>query len=329
MQLRITHWRAESRVSCPCPPPRQRRPSRSRTSTPATTTSPPSPTTRSGGSTSARSARTRCARSSRKALGREPATFGDALEIGAGTGYFSLNLRPARRDRAADRVPTSRRGCSTRSRATAAELGVEVRTVVTEAEALPFADDSFDLVFGHAVLHHIPDLERRLPRVPPRPAPRRPDRLLRRAVALRRPPRGAAEARRRCSPAPLWRRALGASAANGRRRRERGLRRPRARAGGRRPRVRSPAELERWIATRRLRVASASAARSSSPTPTAGSCARSSRPPSPTEIPWAGATSRSAATSPCSGSTPACSSRGCRRALLQPGAQRPQPGGLR
>jgi SAM-dependent methyltransferase len=35
-----------------------------------------------------------------------------------------------------------------------------VSTVTTEAEELPFEDESFDLVFGHAVLHHIPDLGR-------------------------------------------------------------------------------------------------------------------------------------------------------------------------
>ena len=29
-----------------------------------------------------------------------------------------------------------------------------------EAEELPFEDESFDLVFGHAVVHHIPELER-------------------------------------------------------------------------------------------------------------------------------------------------------------------------
>ena len=42
----------------------------------------------------------------------------------------------------------------------AERLGLEVRTVRGEAEALPFADESFDLVFGHAVLHHIPDIDR-------------------------------------------------------------------------------------------------------------------------------------------------------------------------
>ena len=41
-------------------------------------------------------------------------------------------------------------------------LGVEVGTACCEAAELPFEDDSFDLVFGHAVLHHLPDLERSL-----------------------------------------------------------------------------------------------------------------------------------------------------------------------
>jgi SAM-dependent methyltransferase len=37
-------------------------------------------------------------------------------------------------------------------------LGLELETVCCEAAELPFEDDSFDLVFGHAVLHHLPDL---------------------------------------------------------------------------------------------------------------------------------------------------------------------------
>ncbi len=44
---------------------------------------------------------------------------------------------------------------------TAEALGLEnVNTVETEAEILPFEDESFDLVLGHAVLHHIPDLDK-------------------------------------------------------------------------------------------------------------------------------------------------------------------------
>jgi ubiquinone/menaquinone biosynthesis C-methylase UbiE len=84
--------------------------------------------------------------------------FGDALEIGSGTGYFSLNLVQlgiVERLTATDISP----GMLRRLAATADALGVEdVTTVATEAEELPFADQSFDLVFGHAVLHHIPDL---------------------------------------------------------------------------------------------------------------------------------------------------------------------------
>jgi ubiquinone/menaquinone biosynthesis C-methylase UbiE len=96
-----------------------------------------------------------------KALGGlDGRTFGDALEIGSGTGYFSLNLVQLgviKRLTATDISP----GMLKRLTATAAALGLEgVSTVATEAEELPFEDGSFDLVFGHAVLHHIPDLNR-------------------------------------------------------------------------------------------------------------------------------------------------------------------------
>jgi ubiquinone/menaquinone biosynthesis C-methylase UbiE len=94
----------------------------------------------------------------RKALGGGPARpFGDALEIGAGTGYFSLNLLQAgaiERATATDISP----GMLAKLDANAERLGLEIRTAAAEAETLPFPDQSFDLVFGHAVLHHIPDL---------------------------------------------------------------------------------------------------------------------------------------------------------------------------
>ncbi|HEX7293290.1 MAG TPA: class I SAM-dependent methyltransferase [Solirubrobacterales bacterium] len=86
-------------------------------------------------------------------------TFGDGLEIGSGTGYFSLNLMQlgiVERLTATDISP----GMLDRMARTAAGLGLEVETVETEAETLPFEDESFDIVFGHAVLHHIPDVER-------------------------------------------------------------------------------------------------------------------------------------------------------------------------
>lgn len=146
-----------------------------------------------------------------KALGREPAPVGDALEIGAGTGYFTLNLAQLgliERPTASDISP----GMLATLSATAERLGIEISTVRTEAERLPFADQTFDLVFGHAVLHHIPDLERAFAefRRVLRPGGQivfcgEPSRNGDRLAAL--PKRLGALA------GPLWRRALGASAA--------------------------------------------------------------------------------------------------------------------
>jgi ubiquinone/menaquinone biosynthesis C-methylase UbiE len=94
----------------------------------------------------------------RKALGGPIRRFDRALEIGAGTGYFSLNL--ARAGLIGELTCTDiSQGMLDELAGTAARLGVEVETVCTDAEGLPFPDDSFDLVFGHAILHHIPDLE--------------------------------------------------------------------------------------------------------------------------------------------------------------------------
>jgi ubiquinone/menaquinone biosynthesis C-methylase UbiE len=95
----------------------------------------------------------------RKALGGEPPRWDRSLEIGAGTGYFSLNLLRAGMIGEATCSDISP-GMLDTLRANAAALGVEVLTEPADAERLPFADASFDLVLGHAVLHHIPDLPR-------------------------------------------------------------------------------------------------------------------------------------------------------------------------
>jgi SAM-dependent methyltransferase len=94
----------------------------------------------------------------RRALGHPYGRFGRALEIGAGTGYFGLNLMIAgviEEMVATDISPGMLRALSE----SAAELGLDVETACCEAASLPFPDASFDLVFGHAVLHHLPDLE--------------------------------------------------------------------------------------------------------------------------------------------------------------------------
>jgi ubiquinone/menaquinone biosynthesis C-methylase UbiE len=96
----------------------------------------------------------------RKLLGSELSRgYERTLEIGAGTGYFSLNLLQAGVVREATCTDISP-GMLGRLAANARRLGVNVRTARADAESLPFSDDSFDLVLGHAVLHHLPDLER-------------------------------------------------------------------------------------------------------------------------------------------------------------------------
>jgi ubiquinone/menaquinone biosynthesis C-methylase UbiE len=93
-----------------------------------------------------------------KALGRDPERFPRALEVGAGTGYFTLNLVRAGvvgRATTTDISPGMLEALSGSAR----RLGLSVETVRCEAAELPFEGGSFDLVFGHAVLHHLPDLD--------------------------------------------------------------------------------------------------------------------------------------------------------------------------
>ena len=93
-----------------------------------------------------------------KALGRRPARYRRSLEIGAGTGYFTLNLLRAGLIGHATATDISP-GMLEELEASAGRLGVRVDTACCEAANLPFDDDSFDLVLGHAVLHHLPDLD--------------------------------------------------------------------------------------------------------------------------------------------------------------------------
>jgi SAM-dependent methyltransferase len=95
----------------------------------------------------------------RKALGGRLGTFERSLEVGAGTGYFSLNLTQAGAVREPTCTDISPGMVATLER-NAQRLGIDVTARVADAEALPFPDASFDLVLGHAVLHHLPDLDK-------------------------------------------------------------------------------------------------------------------------------------------------------------------------
>jgi ubiquinone/menaquinone biosynthesis C-methylase UbiE len=94
-----------------------------------------------------------------KLLGPRPGPYARSLEIGAGTGYFSLNLLQAGVVGEATCTDISPGMLATLER-NAGELGLDVETAACDAAELPFEDDAFELVLGHAVLHHLPDLDR-------------------------------------------------------------------------------------------------------------------------------------------------------------------------
>jgi len=94
----------------------------------------------------------------RKALDGEVPAGARSLELGAGTGYFTINLLLAGVLRDASCVDIAP-GMIEVLRANAQRLGVTLDARVADAEALPYDDGAFDLVLGHAVLHHLPDLD--------------------------------------------------------------------------------------------------------------------------------------------------------------------------
>jgi ubiquinone/menaquinone biosynthesis C-methylase UbiE len=84
--------------------------------------------------------------------------YATALELGCGTGFFLLNLKQAGvldEGHVTDLSP----GMVQVAVRNAQGLGFEVEGRVADAESIPYDDDTFDLVVGHAVLHHIPDLD--------------------------------------------------------------------------------------------------------------------------------------------------------------------------
>jgi ubiquinone/menaquinone biosynthesis C-methylase UbiE len=90
------------------------------------------------------------------------ARYGKVLEIGAGTGFFIINLwlgGLVDKAYATDISPGMVEVCRRNARS-AGMKKLDARPA--DAEALPFPDNSFDLVVGHAVLHHLPDVAKAL-----------------------------------------------------------------------------------------------------------------------------------------------------------------------
>ena len=93
----------------------------------------------------------------RKALGARPgaSAAGSRSAPGPATSPSTCCARAWREYMATDISP----GMLAVLEASAERLGTPVETACCQAAELPFEDNSFDLVFGHAVLHHLPDLE--------------------------------------------------------------------------------------------------------------------------------------------------------------------------
>ena len=246
-----------------------------------------------------------------KLLGPRPGPFARSLEIGAGTGYFTLNLLQEGIVREAVCTDVSP-GMLEALQANAARLGLAVETTVADAAALPFADEEFDLVLGHAVLHHLPELERAFAEFA---------RVLRPGGVLlfagepsHRGDRMAAGPKRAgLAVAPLWRRLVGAEAATANGRPADGHRRPCARGTGRPARLR-PGRPRALHARRGLRR------RARPRRGAAGQLVRLVQPRArghrrAREHPArAGSCTPTTATSRCRRWTPRCSSRACPRA---------------
>jgi ubiquinone/menaquinone biosynthesis C-methylase UbiE len=82
--------------------------------------------------------------------------YGRVLEVGAGTGFFLLNLWQCGyvgEAHAADISTGMLRACAENAR----RIGCDLRMREGDAERLPYDDGQFDLVVGHAFLHHVSD----------------------------------------------------------------------------------------------------------------------------------------------------------------------------
>jgi ubiquinone/menaquinone biosynthesis C-methylase UbiE len=82
--------------------------------------------------------------------------YGRVLDVGSGTGFFILNLWLAGfvgEPHACDLSPGMLSACAESARRVGCDLSVRT----ADAERLPYEDASFDLVIGHAILHHVPE----------------------------------------------------------------------------------------------------------------------------------------------------------------------------
>jgi ubiquinone/menaquinone biosynthesis C-methylase UbiE len=81
------------------------------------------------------------------------------LEVGCGTGYVGLNLCLSENLVGELYACDISQGMVEACERNAAALGIGVSAKQSELEHLEYADGEFDMVIGHAILHHIPDID--------------------------------------------------------------------------------------------------------------------------------------------------------------------------
>jgi len=81
------------------------------------------------------------------------------LEVGCGTGYVGLNLCLSDNLVGELYACDISQGMVEACERNAAALGIGVSAKQSELEHLGYADGEFDMVIGHAILHHIPDID--------------------------------------------------------------------------------------------------------------------------------------------------------------------------
>jgi ubiquinone/menaquinone biosynthesis C-methylase UbiE len=87
---------------------------------------------------------------------------GDVLEVGCGLGTDAINF--ARRGARYTGVDLTEASIDLVRKRFELE-GLPATLSVADAEVLPFADDSFDLVYSHGVLHHTPETQRAIDQI--------------------------------------------------------------------------------------------------------------------------------------------------------------------
>ncbi len=83
--------------------------------------------------------------------------FARVLEVGAGTGFFTINLAlGGALDGARLEATDISQGMLDVCARNGEQHGLTITTTQGDAEDLPYPDDAFDLIIGHAFIHHLP-----------------------------------------------------------------------------------------------------------------------------------------------------------------------------